>query len=455
MEMSCYVLDNKQKIYYPENACPHLISELMSNVTDKREWEIALSDKYEATVGEYEKADTNGFEYVVNVTEKGIYIGGESYAAVAHGYVDLIDRVKYDYENDSFFVECGTWREKPAVGFRCVHLCLFPETTLRSLQKSIRAAGAVKYSHLIIEFWGTFKYDSFKELAWSCGYTKEELKPYLDEARALGMEIIPMFNHLGHATSCRGKFGKHVVLDQNPKLSYLFNYYGWEWNYKLPEVRERLRGVRKELMELCGEGKYFHLGCDEAQENMDAEYGYSVAEYINEIQSELEKEGRRAIIWADMLLCREEFKNATEKTEANSRKETADALVNTVSKNVVIADWQYAITADTWVTSKYFVDKGFDVVCCPWEKINNARAALRNTLNLGLMGEIHTTWHTLFVTFPTMVYSGTVMWGGEEAFGIEWFGARMHAAEILRKFCPGDGSFEDASWTDKTVGPAL
>jgi len=269
------------------------------------------------------------------------------------------------------------------------------------------------------------------------------------------MEIIPMFNHLGHATSCRGKFGKHVVLDQNPKLSYLFNYYGWEWNYKLPEVRERLRGVRKELMELCGEGSYFHLGCDEARSNMDAEYGYSVAEYINEIQAELEKEGRRAIIWADMLLCREVFKNAPEKTEANSRKETADALVNTISKNVVIADWQYEITADSWVTSKYFVDLGFDVVCCPWEKINNVKAAYRNTQNLGLMGEIHTTWHTLHVTFPSMVYSGMIMWGGEKALGSDWFGIRMRTAELLRKFCPSDGSFEDASWYHTTVGPAL
>ena len=453
--MSRYVLDNKLKISFPNNPCPRLIAELMSNATCGENWELELSDNLEVTVGEYEKADLCGFEYVISVTEKGIYIGGESYSAVVHGYVDLVKKVAYDHVNDSFFVECGTWREKPVVGFRCVHLCLFPETTLRSLQKSIRTAGAVKYSHLIIEFWGTFKYDSFKELSWSCGYTKEELKPYLDEARALGMEIIPMFNHLGHASSCRGKFGKHVVLDQNPKLSYLFNYYGWEWNYKLPEVKERLRGVRKELMELCGEGKYFHLGCDEARNYMDAEYGYSVAEYINEIQAELEQDGRRAIIWADMLLCREEFKNAPEKTEANSRKETADALVNTISKNVIIADWQYEITADTWVTSKYFVDRGFDVVCCPWEKVGNVKAAFRNTQNLGLMGEIHTTWHTLYATFPSMVYSGLIMWGEKNICGLDWVGPKMYSADLLRKFCPSDGSFEDASWTDKTVGPAL
>ena len=453
--MSIFVFDKKLTVRYPKNPCCKLIEELMSNATYGEKWNFEFTDKLEITVGDYEKAELSGNDFVINVSENGIYVGAESYAGIAHGYVTLIENIKYDHKNDLFFAECGTKREKPVIDFRCLHLCLFPETGLRSLQKSIRAAGAVKYSHLIIEFWGTYKYDGFKELSWSCGFTKEELKPYLDEARALGMELIPMFNHLGHASSCRGFYGKHVVLDQNPKLAYLYNLHGWEWNYKLTEVRERLRGVRRELMELCGEGSYFHLGCDEAQRNMDAEYGYSVAEYINEIQDELEKEGRRGIIWADMLLCKEAFKDAAEKTEANSKKETADALVNTLSKNLIIADWQYEITADVWDTTRYFVGLGFDVVCCPWEKVSNVKAAYRNASSLGLKGEIHTTWHTLYKNFPSLVLSGILMWYGENDMAAEWGKTRLFTAELLRKFCPSDGSFEDASWTDRTVGPAL
>ena len=453
--MSYFVLDKKYAVIYPKNPRPELIEELMSNATYGEKWNFQFADKCEVTIGEAESVPLNGADFVINVSEKGVYIGAESYSGIAHGYVTLIEKIKYDHENDSFYLPCETIRETPDIDFRCVHLCLFPETGLRSLQKSIRTAGAVKYNYMIIEFWGTFKYDSFKELAWSCGFTKEELKPYLDEARALGMELIPMFNHLGHASACRGSYGKHVVLDQNPRLGYLFNDCGWEWNYKLQEVKERFKGVRRELIELCGEGSYFHLGLDEARGNMDAEYGYSVAEYINEIQTELEKEGRRAIIWGDMLLSRDEFKNSAEKTEANSKKETADALVNTISKNVIIADWQYVITEEKWVTSEYFVNKGFDVVCCPWERIANLRGAYRNTKNLGLMGEIHTTWHTLYKSFPSMVYSGLLTWGGKEAVSGSSFNLNMYSAALLRKFCPSDGSFEDASWTDKTIGPGL
>ena len=453
--MSRFLFSKDLVINYPNSPKNELIEELVANATYGEGRKFNFTDSLEVSAGEFERLPLDGANFVLNITEKGIYIGANSYADVAHGYVTLVDKIKYDNEGDCFFLECETLREKPQIDFRCLHLCLFPETGLRSLQKSIRTAGAVKYSHLIIEFWGTYKYDSFKELSWSCGFTKEELKPYLDEARALGMELIPMFNHLGHASSCRGKYGKHVVLDQNPKLGYLYNFYGWEWNFELPEVRERLRGVRRELIELCGEGSYFHLGCDEARSNMDAEYGYSVAAYINEIEEELEKEGRRAIIWADMLLCREDYKDAPQKTEANSRRETADALVGSISKKIIIADWQYEITVDRWKTSEYFVNLGFDVVCCPWEKLANVKAAFYNSINLSLMGEIQTTWHTLFTYFPSLVYSGMLMWGGEKAFEQKWFEIRMCSAALLRKFCPPDGSFEDAAWTDKTVGPAL
>ena len=66
------------------------------------------------------------------------------------------------------------------------------------------------------------KMDCLAELAWPFAHTKEEIRPLIEEARALGMEVIPMFNHLGHASANREMYGKHVVLDQNPKLEYLF-----------------------------------------------------------------------------------------------------------------------------------------------------------------------------------------------------------------------------------------
>ena len=58
--------------------------------------------------------------------------------------------------------------------------------------------------------------------------------------------------------------GKHVVLDQDSSLQSYFSDEGWRWDIKKPKVRKLLRSIREELMELCGDSGYFHIGCDES-----------------------------------------------------------------------------------------------------------------------------------------------------------------------------------------------
>jgi hypothetical protein len=113
------------------------------------------------------------------------------------------------------------------------------------LKKCVRSCAIAKYSHIIFEFWGMLKFDCMKELSWPFAYSKEEIKKIVSEANALGVEIIPMFNHLGHASACREINGKHVVLDQNPQMEYLFESYGWAWNLKRDDVRSLLSKVRE------------------------------------------------------------------------------------------------------------------------------------------------------------------------------------------------------------------
>ncbi len=68
-------------------------------------------------------------------------------------------------------------------------------------------------------------------------------------ANELGIEIIPMFNHLGHASASRVMHGKHVVLDQNPKLQPLFSEDGWSWNLDNQNTVKLLRNIREELID--------------------------------------------------------------------------------------------------------------------------------------------------------------------------------------------------------------
>ena len=97
-------------------------------------------------------------------------------------------------------------------------------THLFSLKRLIRIAEVSQYTHVVIEFWGMLKYDCLKELSWENAYTKEQILPIINEARELGLEPVPMFNMLGHASACRICGGKHVVL--NPvSYTHLTEFY--------------------------------------------------------------------------------------------------------------------------------------------------------------------------------------------------------------------------------------
>ena len=54
----------------------------------------------------------------------------------------------------------------------------------------------MKLTHVVFEFWGTYKYDCLKSLSWErYSYGFNEIKPLINLARSFGMEVIPMLNH--------------------------------------------------------------------------------------------------------------------------------------------------------------------------------------------------------------------------------------------------------------------
>ena len=77
----------------------------------------------------------------------------------------------------------------PKIERRMIHLCLFPKIPLSSYRKLIRLAGVMGITHIILEFWGTLKYQSLKELAWkNLSFSKEEIGDLLKEMRELDEE---------------------------------------------------------------------------------------------------------------------------------------------------------------------------------------------------------------------------------------------------------------------------
>lgn len=410
--------------------------------------EIAATDEYIFRIGEAESLSAQGFEYSINVESGGICVTADSREALARGFMTLLDRMK-PLDDNTIEIECCRIFDSPAIGRRSVHFCIFPETDLWELHRFVRFCGALRYTHIVLEFWGMLKYDCLEELAWSHAFTKDQIRPIIQEARDLGMEVIPMFNHWGHAAACRVMHGKHVVLDQNPSLQSLFSEDGWCWNIKSPRVRALHRQIRHELMELCGPGEYFHVGCDEAyhfvmdKENMDLICGF-----LNEISAELREEGRRMIAWGDMMLFKLPHFNSDNKYICFATSaEASEYMIANLDKNIIIADWQYWMAKTPVETALIFKEAGFECWLCPWDRgCPSIDACIDTIRDHALPGFMHTTWHTLSSGMPFVSYAAISGCEKEKTLY-----SNTRTAALLRKVYHVKGDFEKAGWSKKEI----
>lgn len=434
--------------------CLHkeLIKEFWQNFTYQgSSLRMSACEELVFSIGNARPLALDGFDYSINIEEKGIALLAKDEKSLLCAYMTLLDRFKAidGSEGLAIELECCQIKDKPLIRNRMVHFCVFPETELWELQRFVRFCGALKYTHIVLEFWGMLRYDCMKELAWSHAYQKEEIKPIIREANALGMEVIPMFNHWGHASGGRVMHGKHVVLDQNPALQTYFSEDGWCWAIEKPKVRALLRQIREELIELCGDGSYFHIGCDEAygfdfsKEHMDW-----LCDYLNEISEEMRMKGRRAIMWGDMLLYHHAHYNTQNNyTCLSASCEAEQYMLEHLHQNLVIADWQYGAGHAPVETSATFTKAGFDCLLCPWDRgKEQTKAVLSTVKEQALTGVLHTTWHTLSngMFFVTLVAMGCF----ESIDKCDWMmPLRTGTAALLRKVMPIGGDYQKAGWS--------
>ncbi len=419
--------------------------------------ESVRGEGYSAFLGT-EPVPEPGAYYSISSSSRGAALSAVSEKALLDGFatlVQLITPVDLSAGHESFTIEALEIRDEPSMPFRGIHLCVFPETELYTLEKAIHLAGFLKFTHVVLEFWGMLRYESCPSIAWEGrAFTKDQIRPLIRLAHGYGMEVIPMLNHFGHATQSRVAIGRHVLLNQNPRLQLLFEPDGWTWCLSNPDTKALLASLRTELCELCGAGSYFHIGCDEAYSfatcpKCSARVPHELyAEYINGLTQDLAAVGRRPIMWHDELIRRDAFPEHLN-VVANGQNHHTDAALDLLDRRVIIADWQYGYRTRENPTAAYFIGHGFDTLLCPWNNAENVRGLCDAARDHRAMGVLLTTWHHLPSMFASFLSFGSDIWESRPAQSAPI----TEAAAILRKL-HASPRFEEAGWNQYEVAPA-
>lgn len=395
-----------------------------------------------------------GKEYAISVTDRGAAVIGRDYGGLMRGFLVLL--MKMEFEDDVCYIKPTEEQSAYLLKNRMIHICVFPDNTLYEIKKIIRLAGLCQYTHIVIEFWGTLQYDCMNELAWQDhSFTKEEARELIREARCLGMEPIPMFNQLGHATGSRVCHGKHVVLEQNPRLQSYFTPDGWAWNIHSPKVLELMKQVRSELYELFGEGTYMHIGCDEA-------YYYSHSDherkqlpgFLTKLTNEVVQEGRRPMMWMDMLLEKGKYPSHTENGRrtryvATCAPDEVELLQKSLNPATVMVDWQYRVYEAPVPTLLSLKNTGYDAMGAPWYEEKNYGAYVDTIADHDMYGIMMTTWHTLKEKMPSIL--GCAQKCGIRSFTWSNGRTREETATMLRRISFEGNTYETSGWTRKDI----
>jgi hypothetical protein len=259
---------------------------------------------------------------------------------------------------------------------------------------------------LILEFNYGYDYKSRPEFADPSAPGRDEVQQIVKACREAGIELIPQINCLGHQSWGRhtGRFlTTHPEFDETPgKYPDNEGIYCRSYCPLHPEVHKVLFALIDELAKAC-EAKSFHVGMDEVFIIGDKDCprcgGKDPADLfageVKTLHDHLKEIGCGMWMWGDRFL--DGQKTGIGKWEASETG--THPAIEKVPKDIVICDWHYGKAHET---PRFFAEKGFPVVACPWRDSSVALAQLAHIREIGAdkdkavagraLGMVQTTW---------------------------------------------------------------
>jgi len=288
---------------------------------------------------------------------------------------------------------------------------VMPMPALKAMATEVATLG---FNTLIMEWEGTYPYKQHSIIANRYAYTPDEVKDFIKHSEALGLDVIPLQQNLGHA--------EYILM--HPRYAYLRadkKDFSQIDPTRLNEARELFTELYADMLSTHN-SQYVHIGgdetrildctrCKEAWGKDGEELGKSklYVNYMKMIAEIVTAHGKTPLIWADMILHHPE-------------------AIADMPKNVIYIDWNYGWDNDKFGATPVEIINKYDLTfwgassirsgpddyhITTWSKhMNNQADYVAYARDAGFKGMVLTSWST----------SGV--------YGYNWF----HPGEIVELF---------------------
>ena len=284
---------------------------------------------------------------------------------------------------------------------RGIHVMFNGQRNLAALERLIgEIMPSLGMNWLIAEVNGHYQYASHPEAAEADGIGKKEARRLAKMARDNGVNLVPMYNCLGHQ-SWKDKpaalLRSHPEFNEAPDVDATAKeFYCMSWCPNHPEVNPIVLDLFDELLDGF-EANAFHVGMDEVfiighcPRCKSTPNHELLAKAVNDYHKHLAGgRGVEMMMWGDRLL---DAKTMGYGLWESSENDTHQAI-DKISADIVMCDWHYEIMEE-FPSVRFFQEKGFRVWPGGWNKEKSIRrfiAVARRDATDKMLGYMATTW---------------------------------------------------------------
>lgn len=412
--------------------------------------------------------DTPPEGYVLAVTSNSVLIAGHDDAGVLYGAQTLRQLIRKGGSGAE--IPSVTIKDYPDLKFRGFYVeGAGRNANTEDLRRLIRNTYSYFKANAVVlqVHWPEFKWQSHPELASDKALPIADLAAIADYARKFHLEVIP-------AVFTYGKVGNLIA--KHPEIAEVPEVAAKQKNQKdlascpnKPASYALIFDLLNEIL-AATHCRRLHIGHDEIKGMALCPMCQAIppadlfANDVNKIAGWLADHRVETMLWGDFLLDNKTWVPLGVHS-ANSCRTLYGNLnvapaIDKIRKDVIITDWHYygsnSMSPVAFPTLKYFADKGFRVIGCPWHNTWNNYHITEDVRAINQMGVLTTDWGFLNVWAPgaNSMVGVACAWNTAmpEPDRLPWSPEAVLAASLLKEDRPS--RFTGATFTSVDLAAA-